>query len=124
MWVNRQTAMATAGGPRFEQKIIRKTSLKFWALFSGAARAKLNFHQLFQGLKRTRTQTRTRIWTPTRCWARIWIWTRTRNRLQCLFTPQNFFNKHIRLTGHGSGLDYGRGNRSFFAAFLYLSKTT
>lgn len=28
--------------------------------------------------------------------------TRTRFAAECLFTPQNFFNKHIRLTGQGS----------------------
>lgn len=48
------------------------------ALFSGIARAKLNFHQPFS------------FQNPTRFSA------------ECLFTPQNFFNKHIRLTGQGS----------------------
>lgn len=94
-----------------------KSSLKFSgggrrALFSGVARAKLNFHQPF-----------------------LWVLERGGRmnsnsdsvRWHCLFTPQNFFNKHIRLTGQGSLLKrVGAWQQAahFAAAFLYLSKTT
>lgn len=80
-------------GAQVSANAYAKKFTQVWALFWGVARAKLNFHQPFFWVLERGGKTNSNSESDSDSDSVRW---------HCLFTPQNFFNKHIRLTGQGS----------------------